>query len=282
MKASARHAARSTARRSRPGRVAQKAQALILAGSVLVNGQKADKPGQTVPWMPSIEISEQLPFVSRGGLKLDAALTHFGIDVTGKVCLDIGAPPGGFTDCLLQRGAARVYAVDVGATQLDWKHSHRPARCGEGSTNARHLTPGDIGELCDIAVCDVSFISVTLIVPVIPPLLTAARRDGHTCQTAVRSRAQRRRQGRHRARSGTASQAACDKVSDSCRSARISRPIDGQPDHGRGRQQGISPACPSLRTVGLISKPNIPRAQEIVPDAATNGCDKRDIDGPLR
>src|SRR5512144_2350858 len=98
-----------------------KAQALILAGSVMVGGQKAVKAGQPVAADAEIYLLDQLPFVSRGGLKLDAALTHFGIDVAGRVCVDVGASTGGFTDCLLQRGAARVYAVDVGATQLDWK-----------------------------------------------------------------------------------------------------------------------------------------------------------------
>src|SRR5688500_13952367 len=99
----------------------QKAQALILAGRVLVNNQKAEKPGQTVAADAAIQLLAQLPFVSRGGLKLEAAVTSFGVDVTGQTCLDGGASTGGFTDCLLQRGAARVYAVDVGTTQLDWK-----------------------------------------------------------------------------------------------------------------------------------------------------------------
>jgi 23S rRNA (cytidine1920-2'-O)/16S rRNA (cytidine1409-2'-O)-methyltransferase len=149
-----------------------KAQALILAGSVIVNGQKAEKAGQSVPEDSEIRILDQLPFVSRGGLKLNAALTHFGIDVAGKVCIDIGASTGGFTDCLLQSGAARVYAVDVGATQLDWKIRTDPRVVVKDHTNARSLRRKDIGELCALAVCDVSFISVTLILPGIPPLLT--------------------------------------------------------------------------------------------------------------
>ena len=149
----------------------QKAQALILAGSVLVNHQKQEKPGHSVPATAQIEILGNLPFVSRGGLKLDAALTHFAIDVTGKVCIDIGASTGGFTDCLLQRGASRVYAVDVGVTQLDWRIRTDPRVIVKDHTNARHLTAAHIPELCDIAVCDVSFISVTLIAPVLPALL---------------------------------------------------------------------------------------------------------------
>ena len=149
----------------------QKAQALILAGSVLVNHQKLEKPGHSVPVDSVIEILGALPFVSRGGVKLDAALTHFRIDVSGKVAVDIGVSTGGFTDCLLQRGASRVYAVDVGATQLDWRIRTDPRVVVKDHTNARHLAPGDIPERCDIAVCDVSFISVTLIAPVLPALL---------------------------------------------------------------------------------------------------------------
>jgi 23S rRNA (cytidine1920-2'-O)/16S rRNA (cytidine1409-2'-O)-methyltransferase len=150
-----------------------KAQALILAGSVVVNGQKADKAGQAVSVDSELRVLDQLPFVSRGGVKLDAALKHFGVEVRGKVCIDLGASTGGFTDCLLQHGAARVYAVDVGATQLDWKIRTDPRVVVRDHTNARHLQPEDIGEPCAIAVCDVSFISVTLILPAIPPLLTS-------------------------------------------------------------------------------------------------------------
>ena len=150
----------------------QKAQALILAGSVLVNNQKALKPGQTVALDSPINLLDQLPFVSRGGLKLDAALSHFRIIVKDRVCVDIGASTGGFTDCLLQRGAARVYAVDVGATQLAWKIRTDPRVVVRDHTNARHLRPADIGEPCAVAVCDVSFISVTMILPAIPPLLS--------------------------------------------------------------------------------------------------------------
>jgi 23S rRNA (cytidine1920-2'-O)/16S rRNA (cytidine1409-2'-O)-methyltransferase len=149
----------------------QKAQALILAGSVLVNKQKQEKPGHAVPAAAEIEILGNLPFVSRGGFKLDAALTHFGIDVTGKVAIDIGSSTGGFTDCLLQRGASRVYAVDVGVTQLDWRLRTDPRVVVKDHTNARHLTAADLPELCDIAVCDVSFISVTHIAPALPALL---------------------------------------------------------------------------------------------------------------
>jgi 23S rRNA (cytidine1920-2'-O)/16S rRNA (cytidine1409-2'-O)-methyltransferase len=149
----------------------QKAQALILAGSVLVNNHKVDKPGHSVPIDAAVELLGVLPFVSRGGYKLDAALTHFNVDVRNKVCLDVGASTGGFTDCLLQHGAQKVYAVDVGDTQLDWKLRTDPRVVVRDRTNARNLTAGDLPEPCDIAVCDVSFISVTLIAPALPSLL---------------------------------------------------------------------------------------------------------------
>jgi len=149
-----------------------KAQALILAGSVLVNGQKVEKAGQNVPADAQVQLLDQLPFVGRGGLKLDHALREFGIDPAGLVCIDLGASTGGFTDCLLQRGAAKVYAVDVGPTQLDWKIRTHPQVVVKDHTNARYLEPAAIGEPCALAVCDVSFISVTLILPAIPALLT--------------------------------------------------------------------------------------------------------------
>src|SRR5437764_328928 len=104
----------------------EKAQALVLAGDVLIDGQKASKPGQSVPVETAIDILRRPAHVSRGGQKLAAALEHFGIHVDGRVCLDVGASTGGFTDCLLQNGAARVYAVDVGSGQLDWKLRNDP------------------------------------------------------------------------------------------------------------------------------------------------------------
>jgi len=149
----------------------EKAQALIMAGAVLVDGRKAAKPGQPVDAGSRLEVLAQPPFVSRGGLKLDAAIVHFGIRVAGRVCLDIGASTGGFTDCLLQRGAARVHAVDVGAGQLDWKIRTDARVVVSEKLNARYLRPEDIGEPIELAVCDVSFISVTLILPAVTPLL---------------------------------------------------------------------------------------------------------------
>ncbi|MCC6590679.1 MAG: TlyA family RNA methyltransferase [Bryobacterales bacterium] len=149
----------------------EKARALILAGSVTVNGQRADKPGHSVAADVQLEIAGRSPYVGRGGYKLAAAIDRFAIPIQGAVCVDIGASTGGFTDCLLQRGAARVHSIDVGHGQLDWKLRNDPRVIVKEGVNARYLTPADIGEPCDVAVCDVSFISVTLIVPVVPPLL---------------------------------------------------------------------------------------------------------------
>lgn len=150
-----------------------KAQAFILAGSVLVNEQKAEKAGQTVPIDSEVQLIEGSRFVSRGGLKLDAALACFPVEVRDKVCIDVGASTGGFTDCLLQRGAARVYAFDAGTGQLDWTLRNDNRVIVREQFNARYLQPSDIPEPCDIAVCDVSFISATVILPVLQPLLSS-------------------------------------------------------------------------------------------------------------
>ena len=149
----------------------EKAQRLIMAGEVRVAGQKAQKSGQAVDADAMLEVLARPPFVGRGGFKLAAALAQFGIDASGKVCVDIGSSTGGFTDCLLQAGAARVHAVDVGAGQLDWKLRTDARVVLHEGINARLLTPEDIGEVADIIVCDVSFISVTLILPALIPLL---------------------------------------------------------------------------------------------------------------
>ena len=149
----------------------EKAQALIMAGAVMIDGQKASKAGQAVPGDASVEVAARPPFVSRGGLKLAAALREFSIDVTGRVCLDIGASTGGFTDALLQAGAARVHAVDVGAGQLAWALRTDPRVAVHEGINARHLEFVRIGEMVWLIVCDVSFISVTLILPAAVPLL---------------------------------------------------------------------------------------------------------------
>jgi 23S rRNA (cytidine1920-2'-O)/16S rRNA (cytidine1409-2'-O)-methyltransferase len=153
----------------------EKAQALIMAGEVRVNGQKAAKPGQPVDDDAAVEVLARPPFVSRGGFKLAGALQHFAVDPTGKVCLDIGSSTGGFTDALLQAGAARVHCVDVGAGQLDWKLRNDPRVVVHEGINARDLKFADVGESADLLVCDVSFISLTLILPAAVPLL---RPDG--------------------------------------------------------------------------------------------------------
>jgi 23S rRNA (cytidine1920-2'-O)/16S rRNA (cytidine1409-2'-O)-methyltransferase len=149
----------------------ERAQALILAGYVLVNGRKAAKPGHSVAGDAAIEVTERMPYVSRGGYKLAGALDHWGIGVAGKMCLDVGASTGGFTDCLLQRGAARVWAIDVGHGQLDWKIRNDPRVVVREGLNARALPPAEFPEKFDLAVCDASFISTTMLIPAMVPLL---------------------------------------------------------------------------------------------------------------
>jgi 23S rRNA (cytidine1920-2'-O)/16S rRNA (cytidine1409-2'-O)-methyltransferase len=148
-----------------------KAQALILAGKVSVNGQRADKPGTAVDDAAAIELQQPLKYVSRGGIKLEAALQHFGVRVEGRVCLDVGTSTGGFTDCLLQHGAARVHAVDTGAGKIDWKLRTDPRVILHENMNARYLELEEIGERVDVIACDVSFISVTLLIPALARLL---------------------------------------------------------------------------------------------------------------
>ena len=151
----------------------EKAQALILSGKVMVDGQKAEKPGHSVAETVRIEVTEPLKYVSRGGLKLEAALAHFAVDPRGKVCMDVGTSTGGFTDCLLQHGAARVHAVDTGAGQIDWKLRTDPRVVLHEKVNARYLTAKEIGEPVKLICCDVSFISVTLLISARAPLLEA-------------------------------------------------------------------------------------------------------------
>ena len=150
----------------------QKAQATIMAGLVFVDGQRSDKPGTPVAEDASVEVrGHALRYVSRGGLKLEKAMQTFPITLEGKVCADIGASTGGFTDCMLQNGAAKVYAVDVGYGQLDWKlRSDARVVCLE-RTNARYLSTEQIPEALDFASIDVSFISLKLIFPALYALL---------------------------------------------------------------------------------------------------------------
>ncbi len=150
-----------------------RAQAVIMAGEVYVNGQKADKAGMDVPLEAEVEVRGNVcPYVSRGGLKLEKALRDFGVDPTGYVCSDSGASTGGFTDCLLQQGASKVFAIDVGYGQLAWKIRSDPRVVVMERTNIRYVTPEDLGEALDLSVVDVSFISLKLVLPVVAGLLT--------------------------------------------------------------------------------------------------------------
>ena len=149
-----------------------KAQAIIMAGQVYVDGQKADKPGISYEENVQIEVrGETCPYVSRGGLKLEKALRDFGVKPDGYVCSDSGASTGGFTDCLLQQGASKVFAVDVGYGQLDWKIRSDPRVVVMERTNIRFVTPEDLGEPLDLSVIDVSFISLKIVLPAIKALL---------------------------------------------------------------------------------------------------------------
>ena len=140
----------------------EKAKALIMSGIVYVDGQKEDKAGTQFDEAAAIEVrGSTLKYVSRGGLKLEKAMTHFGVEPAGKVCMDVGASTGGFTDCMLQNGAVKVYSVDVGHGQLDWKlRNDERVVCME-KTNIRYVTPSDIADSIALASIDVSFISLT-------------------------------------------------------------------------------------------------------------------------
>lgn len=143
----------------------EQAKRLVLAGEVSVNGHPATKPGRAVGADDCLEVRERPRFVSRGGLKLEGALDAFGIDVDGLVCADIGASTGGFTDCLLQRGARRVHCFDVGTNQLAWKIRSDERVVAREKFNARNLRTDDVGEPVDLAVMDLSFISLKLVLP---------------------------------------------------------------------------------------------------------------------
>jgi len=149
-----------------------KAQAIIMAGQVYVNGQKADKPGISYEETVEIEVrGDTCPYVSRGGLKLEKALRDFGVKPEGYVCSDSGASTGGFTDCLLQQGARKVFAIDVGYGQLDWKIRSDPRVVVMERTNIRYVTPEQLGEPLDLSVIDVSFIGLEIVLPTIKTLL---------------------------------------------------------------------------------------------------------------
>ena len=149
-----------------------KAQAIIMAGQVYVNGQKADKPGTSYEETVQIEVrGVTCPYVSRGGLKLEKALRDFGVKPEGYVCSESGASTGGFTDCLLQQGAKKVFAIDVGYGQLDWKIRSDERVVVMERTNIRYVTPEDLGEPLDLSVIDVSFIGLEIVLPTIKTLL---------------------------------------------------------------------------------------------------------------
>lgn len=152
-----------------------KAQAMVMAGVVLVNEQRVEKPSDQFPTESQIRIKRAddptSRYVGRGGLKLEAALREFQIDVRGAVCLDVGASTGGFTDCLLQNGAAKVFAIDVGHNQIDWRLRNDPRVEVREGVNARYLQAEDFPVRFDLAVLDVSFISVVKILPSVVPLL---------------------------------------------------------------------------------------------------------------
>ena len=149
-----------------------KAQAVIMSGEVYVDGRKADKAGMEIPLEVQIEVRGSVcPYVSRGGWKLEKALRDFGVNPTGYVCSDSGASTGGFTDCLLQQGAKKVFAIDVGYGQLAWKIRSDPRVVVMERTNIRYVTPEDLGEPLDLSVIDVSFISLKIVLPAIQRLL---------------------------------------------------------------------------------------------------------------
>ncbi|MGD9235112.1 MAG: TlyA family RNA methyltransferase [Desulfobacterales bacterium] len=150
----------------------QRARAMIMAGKIFINGQRVDKPGFSVSSSDTIECQgRDLAYVSRGGLKLEAALQHFSFDVTAAVCMDVGASTGGFTDCLLQHGAKRVYAVDVGYGQLAWKIRQNPRVIVMERTNVRYLKADALPERVDVITIDVSFISLKIVVPAVVPFM---------------------------------------------------------------------------------------------------------------
>lgn len=151
----------------------EKAKAIIMSGNVYVDGQKEDKPGTSFPEEAQVEVrGSTLPYVSRGGWKLEKALKNFDVTVEGKVCTDVGSSTGGFTDCMLQNGAKKVFAIDVGRGQLDWKlRQDERVVCME-KTNIRYVTPEDIGEPVDFSSIDVSFISLRKVLSPIRDYLT--------------------------------------------------------------------------------------------------------------
>jgi 23S rRNA (cytidine1920-2'-O)/16S rRNA (cytidine1409-2'-O)-methyltransferase len=160
----------------------QKAQALLLAGQILVGEQKIEKAGHLIDPEADIRVLHQMPFASRAGAKLQAALDHFRISITGKICADLGASTGGFTDCLLQNGARQVYAFDVGRGQLVWRVRSDPRVVIRDEFNVRNLSPGDLPESIAFVSMDLSFISVTKILPALRTSLGTRARSKGECR----------------------------------------------------------------------------------------------------
>jgi 23S rRNA (cytidine1920-2'-O)/16S rRNA (cytidine1409-2'-O)-methyltransferase len=151
----------------------EQAKRLIMAGEVRTGTVRVDKPGERLPPDADLAVAARPKFVGRGGFKMEGALEAFGIDPAGLTCLDVGASTGGFTDCLLQHGAAKVHAIDVGTNQLAWKLRQDPRVVSREQFNARHLKMDDLGELVDLAVMDLSFISLTMVLPAVYGVLRA-------------------------------------------------------------------------------------------------------------
>ena len=174
----------------------EKAKAIIMSGSVYVDGQKEDKAGQTFPEEANIEVrGSTLKYVSRGGLKLEKAMECFDVSLTGKICMDVGSSTGGFTDCMLQNGAVKVYAVDVGHGQLDWKLRNDPRVICMEKTNIRYVKPDDIEDRIQFSSIDVSFISLTKVLGPVKELLTD---DGEiVCLIKPQFEAGREKVGKH-------------------------------------------------------------------------------------
>ncbi len=174
----------------------EKAKALIMSGIVYVNGQKEDKPGASFPEESRIEVrGRQDKYVSRGGYKLEKALDTFGFSPEGLICLDVGASTGGFTDCMLQRGAKRVYSIDVGYGQFDWKLRNDPRVVVMEKTNVRYMTGDDLPEQADFASIDVSFIALAKVLPAVVSLL---KDDGQIiCLVKPQFEAGREKVGKH-------------------------------------------------------------------------------------
>jgi 23S rRNA (cytidine1920-2'-O)/16S rRNA (cytidine1409-2'-O)-methyltransferase len=221
----------------------EKAQALVLAGEVRINGQTATKPGQPVDPEARLEIRQPLRYVSRGGLKLEAALSTFKISVQGKVCLDVGTSTGGFADCLLQHGALRVHCVDTGSGQIDWKLRNDPRIVLHENTNARYLSFAQINELVDLITCDVSFISVTMLIPALRQLLT----EHGEWIILVKPQFEAGRESIGKGgivRDSSAHEAACQRVSRALESEGLSTRVVESPIRGvKGNREFLMHAC---------------------------------------